>query len=72
MLEYLRWKGENIINCEGCGILFYPNNNLNKYCKVCAKDVHNETKRNTWHKNKYKYRCARQMDSDVNPTPTTI
>jgi len=36
--EYLKWKGENIINCEECGILFYPSNNKQRACKQCQKD----------------------------------
>jgi len=36
--NYLKWKGENIINCEECGILFYPKNNSHKFCKICQKD----------------------------------
>jgi len=35
---YLRWKGDKIINCDGCGILIKPNNNKNKYCSECAKE----------------------------------
>ena len=37
VLEYLRWKGENIINCEECGDLTYNYNNK-KYCNKCQKD----------------------------------
>ncbi len=67
--EYLRWKGRNIKECENeeCKILFSPTNNSNKYCKNCAKKLHNEVKRNTWHKNKDKYRNARQTKDPVNP-----
>ena len=36
---YLRWKGEKIINCEGCGILIKPTSNKHKYCKECAKEI---------------------------------
>jgi len=60
--EYLRWKGENIGICEGeqCHILFISSNVSHKYCKDCAKKAHNQVKRNTWDKNKDKYRTARQ------------
>ena len=39
--EYLRWKGENIINCENeeCRILFHISNNKSKYCSSCAKKI---------------------------------
>ena len=37
--EYLRWKGENIINCENenCKILFQPTNNRQYIVKVAGK-----------------------------------
>ena len=52
--EYLRWKGENIINCEECKILFYPTNNFQKYCKVCAKEIKNKQNIKYYHLGKEK------------------
>jgi len=37
--EYLRLKGENIRNCDKCGVLVIPSNNYQKYCTDCAKMV---------------------------------
>jgi len=52
--EYLRWKGENIINCENqeCQILFIPSNNKSKYCHTCAKEIQQEQK-NKWKREKW-------------------
>ena len=36
--EYLKWKGENIIKCEECGMLIKPKNNRQKYCASCWED----------------------------------
>jgi len=43
--EYLRFKGQNIINCEECSILFIPTSNKSKYCSVCSKEVKLENDR---------------------------
>lgn len=42
VLEYLRWKGENICSCDECGLLFIPSNNRQKYCKKCWKEIRRE------------------------------
>jgi hypothetical protein len=57
--EYLKYCGEKIGRCEGenCGILFRINSNKHKYCRECWKEKEKEIKRETWHKNKEKYRC---------------
>lgn len=39
ILYYLRYLGENIINCGVCGVLISPTNNKNKYCSECAKEI---------------------------------
>jgi len=40
VLEYEKYIGGNVINCEKCGVLFYPTNNKNKYCsEECAKEI---------------------------------
>ncbi|WP_440118414.1 hypothetical protein [Paenibacillus sp. QZ-Y1] len=36
--EYLRYKGENVGNCEECGRLIVKNSNRQKRCKVCQKN----------------------------------
>lgn len=36
--EYLRWRGENIGNCEVCGIRIKQNIHNQKYCKQCLRD----------------------------------
>jgi len=36
---YLKWKGEKIINCEGCSILIKQTSNKHKYCNECAKEI---------------------------------
>jgi len=38
--EYLKWKGENVSNCDNdkCNILFLPTNNRQQYCKICWKE----------------------------------
>jgi hypothetical protein len=50
-----------IYQCQGenCNYLFKTTANNFKYCKSCAKEMLNELKRETWHKNKQKYRPAR-------------
>lgn len=43
--------------CEVCGDLIEKSINNRKYCNECAQEVHRQVKRDTWHKNKNKYRC---------------
>ena len=43
--------------CEICGDLVEKITNNQKYCDECANDIHKKSKRDTWHKNKNKYRC---------------
>ena len=38
VLEYEKYIGGNVINCEKCGVPFYPTNNSQKYCNICKKD----------------------------------
>lgn len=42
VLEYLRWRGENIGNCEVCGIRIKIVNNRVKYCDECWKGKQRE------------------------------
>jgi len=49
VLEYLKYKGENIIYCEKCNIPLSPSNNKNIYCKECAKKVKNEQNKKYYH-----------------------
>ena len=51
VLNYLRWKGENILNCEECGVLIVPTNNKFKYCPTCAKEIQFNQKKE-WDKTK--------------------
>lgn len=37
-----RWKGKNIIECDNCGLLIFPTNNRQKYCKVCYDEIHKQ------------------------------
>ncbi|WP_340026904.1 hypothetical protein MHB71_15875 [Paenibacillus sp. FSL H7-0940] len=37
VLEYSRWKGENIKNCTVCGKRMLAKSNRMKYCKECKK-----------------------------------
>ncbi|PQP82462.1 hypothetical protein C0Q44_13550 [Paenibacillus sp. PCH8] len=37
VLEYSRWKGENIRNCTVCGKRILAKSNRMKYCKECKK-----------------------------------
>jgi len=72
--EYLRWKGENIINCQNCNILFYPSNHTHKFCKVCAKEIHSEQEREN---SKLRMRKMRnnhvtQTEKLCNPTTTMV
>ena len=39
ILEYLKWKGENITYCSECGKPIKVVNNKVKYCKECGKKV---------------------------------
>lgn len=53
------YKGNNKIKiCEGdgCGKFVRVTSNRVKYCKVCWKEKEKEIKRETWHKNKEKYK----------------
>jgi hypothetical protein len=54
---YMKWKGENIGECDCCKILFKVNGKNHKMCKACWKDRQKEIKRRVWHENKEKYRC---------------
>lgn len=44
--EYLRWKGESIVNCNVCGILTTLASNRQLYCRVCWKQEERILKRN--------------------------
>lgn len=46
VLEYLRWKGENIINCEECGILIPLFGKRQKYCNGCYKKINEADAKN--------------------------
>ena len=53
------YKGDSKIKkCEECGCLIRLRtaNSNTKYCDECAREIHKEIKRNTWHKNKNKYK----------------
>jgi len=71
VLEYLRWKGENIINCEECGILFYPTNNSHKNCKSCWKDKQLAWQRESMQKLRNKNKCE-VSDKPANATLTRV
>ena len=45
VLEYEKYVGVNVINCEECGVPFYPTNNKNIFCKVCAKEINKKKTR---------------------------
>lgn len=47
VLNYLKWRGEKVINCDVCHKLILEINNKIKYCKECAKKTEstNATKR---------------------------
>lgn len=51
VLEYEKYVGGNVINCEKCGIPFYPKSNNQKYCVDCwpnrEKELWRENKRKT-------------------------
>jgi hypothetical protein len=38
VLEYLKWKGENVGSCESCFKLIQVQSNRKKYCNICWKD----------------------------------
>lgn len=56
VLEYLRWRGENIGMCEECGIRIEKVNNSNIYCASCGdrlrKKTINENAKKYYHQNK--------------------
>lgn len=67
VFEYLRYfEPDKYMRCEECGLLIKTTNNKTKYCSECARKIHNEIKLNTWHKNKEKYRIARQIENPPN------
>jgi hypothetical protein len=67
VLAYLKWKGENIINCEGCNRLIYSTATNKKYCKDCAKEMQLQWQRESWQKNKDKYRPAKVATNPEKP-----
>lgn len=50
---------KKIIKCENknCDVYCKRKSNSQKYCTKCWKEKEKEIKRDTWHKNKDKYRC---------------
>lgn len=51
---YLIWRGEkNISECDECKRYFQKKNNKNKYCKVCAKEVDKQKRRERHKKSKF-------------------
>lgn len=42
VLEYLKWRGENIGNCEVCGVRIELVNNKKLYCKKCADNANRD------------------------------
>jgi predicted RNA-binding Zn-ribbon protein involved in translation (DUF1610 family) len=56
-------KSDQYKECKSCNILFHPTNIKNIYCPDCVIDVRRETKRNTWHKYKIKYKNTRQVNN---------
>lgn len=52
-LQYLKLIGyDKIKKCEECGKLIkYNSKKIPKYCTKCAKEKHNEVKRNWWNNN---------------------
>ena len=51
-------KAKKYIQCTNCGKMVEKKtaNSNTKYCDECAREIHKEIKRNTWHKNKNKYK----------------
>lgn len=45
ILEYLKWRGEDIIECEVCGKRVVKVNNKIKYCDECAEEIKKELDR---------------------------
>lgn len=39
VLYYLKWRGENISNCEKCNKLIEQKSNRTKYCEKCAREM---------------------------------
>jgi len=63
VLEYMKYKGENIGYCEVCEIPFYPTNNFQKYCKTCAKEIEKENHKD---RNREYMRKVRSVDEGEN------
>ena len=63
ILEYLKYIGHNIVNCGNCGKSFIPSNGTHKYCKICAKEIHNEQE-----KNNAKIRMMKMRNKNVTQT----
>lgn len=54
--EYLKWRGENISNCEVCGIRIKLSSNSSRYCSRCAKEEwkkYNALKQREYYKNRH-------------------
>lgn len=45
ILEYLKWRGEDIIECEVCGKRVEQSINNKKYCDACAKEINRQKTR---------------------------
>ena len=56
VLEYLRWKGEKVGNCENesCGRLIVLKSNNQKYCKDCWKEKQLQWQRDSMKKIRHK------------------
>lgn len=57
ILEYLKWRGENIIECEVCRKKIEQTINNKKYCDNCAKEIKKE-------KDRERLRKIRNVESD--------
>ena len=53
VLHYLKWRGENISNCEKCNKLIEQKSNRTKYCEKCAREMHKKAKLKSWYKNNH-------------------
>ena len=52
VLEYLKWRGDNIGECEVCGVRIEITNNKTVCCRECAKNKNREKTLMNYHANK--------------------
>ena len=48
--QYMRYRGEEYIECQCCGVVIRKNSNVQRYCHDCAAEINRKKALETWRK----------------------